>query len=132
MIADRILGRADGGTVTLTKADLIEAVAAKAGITKRDAEGMINAALASMIESLRAGESIEVRGFGSFGTRCCGLLVALCIPETQIAGYGVGALPMPRRWRKPGRGASGGSFRWSRERPTHESRNRRSGSKRGI
>ncbi len=69
VIAERILGRADGETATLTKADLIEAVAAEAGITKRDAEVMINASLASMVESLHAGDTIEVRGFGSFGIR---------------------------------------------------------------
>ncbi len=62
LIADRILGRADGATATLTKADLIGAVAAEAGITKRDAEVM-----ASMVEALQTGESIEVGGFGSFG-----------------------------------------------------------------
>ena len=54
---------------TLTKADLIEAIAAESGNTKRDAEGIVNVTLASMIESLQAGESIEVRGFGSFGIR---------------------------------------------------------------
>ncbi len=69
LIADRILGRADGGTATLTKAELTEAVAAEAGITKQTAEQIVNAALASMVESLRAGESIEIRGFGSFGLR---------------------------------------------------------------
>ena len=42
MIAERILGRADGGTATLTKADLVEDAAAEAGVTKRDAEVMIN------------------------------------------------------------------------------------------
>ncbi len=69
LIADRILGRVDGGAATLTKAELTEAVAAEANITKRDAEQIVNAALAAMIESLRAGESIEIRGFGSFGIR---------------------------------------------------------------
>ncbi len=49
--------------------ELTEAVAAATGVTKRDAEVMINAALAAMVESLRAGESIEIRGFGSFGLR---------------------------------------------------------------
>ncbi len=69
MIAERILGRADGGTATVTKAGLIEAVAAEAGVTKTDAEVMVNATLASMVASLQAGESIEVGGFGSFGIR---------------------------------------------------------------
>ncbi len=68
VIADRILGRrSDGGT--LTKGDLMEAVAAKADITKKDAEEIVNAALAAMVESLQGGERIEIRGFGSFGIR---------------------------------------------------------------
>ena len=69
VIAERIRGRADGDTATLTKADLIEEIAAEAGVTKRDAEVMVNAALAAMAESLQAGEGIEIRGFGSFGIR---------------------------------------------------------------
>ncbi len=36
---------------------------------KRDAEVMVNAALAAMVESLQADERIEIRGFGSFGLR---------------------------------------------------------------
>ncbi len=70
VIADRILGRRpDGSTPTLTKEDLTEAVAAASGLTKKDAEAIVNNALAAMVESLRAGSSIEIRGFGSFGIR---------------------------------------------------------------
>lgn len=70
VITDRILGRRqDGDTPTLTKADLIEAVVAEARVTKTDAEVIVTAALAAVVDSLRAGESIEVRGFGSFGIR---------------------------------------------------------------
>ncbi len=43
-ISERILWQTDGGPATLTKTDLIEAVAAEAALTKRDAEVMINAA----------------------------------------------------------------------------------------
>ncbi len=70
VIADRILGRRpDGSASTLTKVELAEAVAAEAGVTKRDAEVMVNAALAAMVGSLQDGERIEIRGFGSFGIR---------------------------------------------------------------
>ncbi len=69
VIADRILGRADGGTVTLTKADLAEAIAAELSISKKDADGIVNAVLAAMVDSLQAGDSIEIRGFGTFGIR---------------------------------------------------------------
>ncbi len=69
-IANRILGRRpDGSTETLTKAGLTAAVAATTDIAKKDAEVIVNAALAAMVESLRAGSSIEIRGFGTFGLR---------------------------------------------------------------
>ncbi len=69
-IADRILGRRpDGSTGTLTKAELVDMVAATTGVLKKDAEVMVDAAIAAMVESLRAGSSIEIRGFGSFGLR---------------------------------------------------------------
>ncbi len=70
VIVDRILGRRpDGSADTLTKADLMEAVAATTGVLKKDAEVIVNTAIAAMVESLRAGSSIEIRGFGSFGLR---------------------------------------------------------------
>ncbi len=70
LIADRILGRQpDGHTPTVTKAELIEAVAAAVGVTKRDAEVLFNTAFAAMVDSIQAGESIEIRGFGTFGVR---------------------------------------------------------------
>ncbi len=70
VIANRILGRRlDGSTETLTKADLMEAIAAATGVAKKDADVIVNAALAAMVESLHAGSSIEIRGFGSFGLR---------------------------------------------------------------
>ncbi len=70
VIAERLLGRRpDGSMPTLTKVDLIEAVAEEAGVRKKEAEAMVNAALAAMAESLQSGERIEIRGFGSFGIR---------------------------------------------------------------
>ena len=69
-IADRILGRdSAGGVETLTKADLIETIAAVTELLKQDAEVMANAVLEAMVESLQAGETIEIRGFGSFRIR---------------------------------------------------------------
>ena len=69
-IAARILGgRPDGGSVTLTKAELAEDVAASGGLLKRDAELIVNAMLEAMTESLRSGSPIEIRGFGSFRLR---------------------------------------------------------------
>ena len=69
VIADRILGRISGGAGTLTKADLIEEVADANGVSKPDAENIVNVVLATMTESLQAGEPIELRGFGCFRLR---------------------------------------------------------------
>ncbi|HMO80413.1 MAG TPA: HU family DNA-binding protein [Pyrinomonadaceae bacterium] len=53
----------------MTKADLVEKVAVEADLTKKDAEQLVEIVLESIIESLNAGEKIELRGFGSFRVR---------------------------------------------------------------
>lgn len=53
----------------MTKADLIEEVSRVAELTRRDSEVVIETIFESVINSLRAGDKIEVRGFGSFRTR---------------------------------------------------------------
>ena len=69
-IADRILGRRpEGSTDTVTKAELIEAVAVVSGVLRQDAEVIVNAVLDTMVGSLQSGETIEIRGFGSFRLR---------------------------------------------------------------
>lgn len=69
VIADRILGGMASGLDTLTRAALIDEVAAVTGLLKKDAGVIVDAAIATMIESLRAGSPIEIRGFGSFRHR---------------------------------------------------------------
>ncbi len=69
-IAGRILGRPlEGATTNLTKAELVEDLAAAEGLPKRDAEIIVNAVLDAMVESLRSGSPVEIRGFGSFRLR---------------------------------------------------------------
>jgi integration host factor subunit beta len=53
----------------MTKADLIEEVSRIAELTRRDSEVIVEAIFDSIITSLRAGDKIEIRGFGSFRTR---------------------------------------------------------------
>ena len=53
----------------MTKSDLIEAVANKLHLPKGKAELIVNCIFESMEESLRQGERIEIRGFGSFEIR---------------------------------------------------------------
>ncbi len=53
----------------MTKAELVEDVARATELTKRDAELLVEIALGSIVEALRRGEKVELRGFGSFRVR---------------------------------------------------------------
>lgn len=50
----------------MNKSELIEALAEKTNMPLRDASSVTNTILETMIEALVKGESIEIRGFGSF------------------------------------------------------------------
>ena len=50
----------------MNKTELIAAVAEKAGLTKKDAERVINATFDSITASLVAGDKVQVSGFGIF------------------------------------------------------------------
>jgi integration host factor subunit beta len=52
-----------------SKADLITAVADKAGIQAGRAEDLVNLVFECMTEALARGEGIEIRSFGSFSVR---------------------------------------------------------------
>jgi integration host factor subunit beta len=53
----------------MTKADLIDAVADKLKLPRGRAELLVGQIFESMVEALRRGEGIEIRGFGSFSIR---------------------------------------------------------------
>jgi integration host factor subunit beta len=53
----------------MTKADLIEEVSKLADVNKREGEIIVETIFDSIVRSLRAGDKIEIRGFGSFRTR---------------------------------------------------------------
>ena len=53
----------------MTKADLIEEVSRVVEMTRKDSEVIVEAIFDSIVRSLRAGDKIEIRGFGSFRTR---------------------------------------------------------------
>jgi integration host factor subunit beta len=53
----------------MTKSQLIERLAAQASIPKTHAETIVDGFFDSMIESMKRGEKIEIRGFGSFSVR---------------------------------------------------------------
>jgi len=53
----------------LNKTELIGEVAGKAGITKKDAEKVINAFFTTVEEGLKTGDKIQLIGFGTFEVR---------------------------------------------------------------
>ncbi len=53
----------------MTKADLIEQVAQLVEVTRKDSEVIVETIFDGVVRALRAGDKIEIRGFGSFRTR---------------------------------------------------------------
>ena len=53
----------------MTKADLIAAVARKLALPAGRAEAIVDHVFDSMVDALKRGEGIEIRGFGSFTIR---------------------------------------------------------------
>ena len=50
----------------MTKADLVDVVAAGTGLTKLETEAVIEGFFNSVIEALKDGNGIEIRGFGTY------------------------------------------------------------------
>ncbi|HJC03255.1 MAG TPA: HU family DNA-binding protein [Candidatus Gemmiger stercoripullorum] len=53
----------------MTKVELIAAVAANAGLTKKDADKAVSATLDVITETLQKGEKVSLVGFGTFEVR---------------------------------------------------------------
>jgi len=53
----------------MTKAELVDEVARNTQLTKKHAEMIVNTVFESIVDSLKDGEKIELRGFGSFRIR---------------------------------------------------------------
>ena len=50
----------------MNKTDLIAIAAQNAGLTKKDTERVLNAAIDAVTESLSRGEKVQISGFGTF------------------------------------------------------------------
>jgi integration host factor subunit beta len=53
----------------MTKAELVDEIAQKAGLTRKHSEVIVDAVFSSIVEALQGGDKIELRGFGSFRVR---------------------------------------------------------------
>jgi len=50
----------------MTKQDLVNAAASTAGVTKKDAQAVLDAILDTITDSLQSGENVTITGFGTF------------------------------------------------------------------
>jgi len=50
----------------VTKADIVDIIAAATGLTKVETEAVVDGFIATVINTMKDGKNIEIRGFGSF------------------------------------------------------------------
>jgi len=82
----------------MNKAELVTAVAARAGLSKKDSEKAINAAFDAITETLAAGEKVQLVGFGAFEVKERGAHIGrnpqtkepIEIPASRVASFKVG------------------------------------------
>ena len=53
----------------MTKAELINSIAEKSQLSKKDSEKALNAVVAAITDSLTKGEKVQIVGFGTFEVR---------------------------------------------------------------
>ena len=79
----------------MNKTELIAAVAAKTGLTKKEAEKVVNATLETITESLVKGDKVNVSGFGIFEVKAREARVGrnprtketITIPATKLPAF---------------------------------------------
>ena len=82
----------------MNKAELVAAVAEKAGLSKKDSEKAINAAFDSITAALVGGEKVQLVGFGAFEVKERNARVGrnpktketIEIPASRVASFKVG------------------------------------------
>ena len=79
----------------MNKTELIAAVAESAGLTKKDSERVINAAIDAITASLAKGEKVQISGFGTFEAKEREARIGrnphtkeeIHIPATRVPGF---------------------------------------------
>ena len=79
----------------MNKTELIAAVAESAGLTKKDTERVINAAVDAITTALVKGEKVQISGFGTFETKDREARIGrnphtsetIDIPATRVPGF---------------------------------------------
>lgn len=82
----------------MNKAEFIDAIAGKAGLSKKDAKGAVDAVLDTITETLVKRETVSFIGFGTFSTapraartaKVPGTDRTVDVPATTVAKFKVG------------------------------------------
>lgn len=82
----------------MNKAELIAAVAEKAGLSKKDSEKAVNATLETITFTLEIGEKVQLVGFGVFDVKVRGARIGrnpktrkeIQIPESRVPQFKAG------------------------------------------
>lgn len=59
-------GTSHSRKIAVTKADIIDRIATGTGLTKIETEAVVNGFITTVMDALKDGDGIELRGFGSF------------------------------------------------------------------
>ena len=84
----------------MNKAELITAVSEKTGLSKKDSEKAVNAALDTITETLEIGEKVQLVGFGVFDVKERGVRIGrnpktkeeIEIPASRVPQFKAGKL----------------------------------------
>jgi len=82
----------------MNKTDLVNNIAAKSGLTKKDVEAVLNGFLGEVTSALQNGDKVQLIGFGTFETRSRSGRVGrnpqtgktINIPATKIPAFKAG------------------------------------------
>lgn len=82
----------------MNKTDLVNNIASKSGLTKKDVEAVLNGFLGEVTGALSAGDKVQLIGFGTFETRKRSGRVgrnpqtgkAINIPESKVPAFKAG------------------------------------------
>ncbi len=82
----------------MKKADFVNAVAEKTGLSKKDTQKVIDAALETITEALKKGDEVAFIGFGTFTTakraareaKVPGTNKVVKVPATKVVKFRVG------------------------------------------
>ena len=82
----------------MNKAELIEAIAQKAELSKKDSEKALNAAVDAITAALKDGDKVSVVGFGTFETKTRAARIGrnpktkeeIQIPASRVPGFKAG------------------------------------------